>query len=224
MKSTVDEVLHFLILASGIILLLFRIIHADMKQFNYTFKIVVFYFMLTLPLYGQVSKAERQFIQYIKSMKVDSMVVFKSGCLGCSIQYADTAKNVLDGKTIYVLTKKHGQMKLVIFDDIHNPKYFTLDSCSLFGAIHQPILKHKNKFYKKELAILKTVKFLAPKPTHYTFEELTIQLPNFKYNFLVIDRDSDYMGFIRKNEDWFVATRAIIEQFLVCIQSTEKVD
>ncbi|RYZ62878.1 MAG: hypothetical protein EOO14_00890 [Chitinophagaceae bacterium] len=173
---------------------------------------------LTLSSYGQTKKSEQQFNKYyqqLKSSKVDTILIVKSGCTGCDVKYADTPKSVIDGQTIYVLVQKAGQFKLAIFDDIHNPKYFTAGTCSLFDTIDQnkSLLKSKDTFYKKELAELRKSKFFPPRPIHYSFEELTIQIPNFKYNFLVNGKDSDYLGFVRENEKWFQATKTIIENF-----------
>ena len=174
---------------------------------------------LTLYSYGQTKKSEQQFNKYyqqLKSSKVDTILIVKSGCTGCDVKYADTPKSVIDGQTIYVLVQKAGQFKLAIFDDIHNPKYFTADTCSLFDTIEQynSLLQLKDPFYKKELAELKKSKFFPPRPIHYSFEELTIQTPNFKYNFLVNGTDADYLGFVRETKKWFQATKTIIEKFL----------
>ena len=175
-------------------------------------------FSLTLCSYGQTKKSEEQFQKYyqqLKSLKVDTFLIVKSGCTGCDVKYSDTSKSVIDGQTIYVLTQKSGQFKLAIFDDIHNPKYFTADTCSIFKTINsnKSLLELKDTFYKKELAELKKSKFFPPRPIHYFFEDLTIQTPNFKYNFLVNGKDADYLGFVRENEKWFQATKNIIERF-----------
>lgn len=167
---------------------------------------------------GQTKKSEQQFRKYyqqLKSLKVDTFLIIKSGCTGCDVKYSDTSKSVTDGQTIYVLTQKNGLFKLAIFDDIHNPKYFTADTCSIFDTIdrNKSLLKLKDTFYKTELAQLKKSKFFPPRPIHYSFEDLTIQTPNFKYNFLINGKDADYLGFVRENEKWFQATKNIIERF-----------
>lgn len=179
---------------------------------------------LTLSSYGQTKKSAQQFTEYfhqLKSSKVDTILIIKSGCIGCEVTYTDTSKSVIDGQAIYVLTQNNGQFKLAIFDDIHNSKYLTADTCSIFGIINEnkSLLKLKDTFYKKELAELKKSKFFPPRPIHYFFDELTIQLPNFKYNFLVVNNDADYLGFVRKNENWFRATKSIIERFFIYSQS-----
>lgn len=183
-----------------------------------TSTLLILLLSLTLYSYGQTKRSEQQFNKYyqqLKSLKVDTFLIVKSGCTGCEVTYSDTSKSVIDGQTIYVLTQKSGQFKLAIFDDIHNPKYLTTDTCSLFETIdrNKSLLKLKDSFYKKELRELKKSKFLPPGPIHYSFEDLTIQTPNFKYSFLVNGKDADYLGFVRENEKWFQATKNIIERF-----------
>ncbi len=179
---------------------------------------------LTLYSYGQTKKSEQQFQKYyqqLKSSKVDTFLIIKSGCTGCDIKYPDTSKSVVDGQTIYVLTQNSGQFRLAIFDDIHKPKYFTADTCSIFDTIdlNKSVLKLKDTFYKTELAELKKSKFLPPRPIHYSFEDLTIQIPNFKYNLLVNGKDADNLGFVRENEKWFQVTKNIIERFYEYVQA-----
>ncbi len=179
---------------------------------------------LTLCSYGQTKKSAQQFQKYyqqVKSLKVDTFLIIKSGCTGCEVKYSDTSKSVVDGQTIYVLTQKSGQFKLAIFDDIHNAKYYTADTCSIFDTIdnNKSFLKLKDRFYKIELAELKKSMFFPPRPVHYSFEDLTIQTPSFKYNFLVNGKDADYLGFVRKNEKWFQSTKNIIEMFYKYLQA-----
>lgn len=180
--------------------------------------LVLTLFSLTLPTFGQTKKSEQQLEKYykqLKSSKVDTVLTLKSGCTGCEVTYTDTTKGIIDGQTIYVLTQKNEQFKLAIFDDIHNPEYFTSDTCSLFNVIYhyKPVLKSKDTFYKKELAELEKVKFLPPRPIHFPFEELVISLPNFHYDFVINNKDADYLGFVRENEQWFKATKNIIDRF-----------
>jgi hypothetical protein len=180
---------------------------------------------LTLSSYAQTKKSEQQFTKYfqqLKSSKGDTILIIKSGCTGCDVTFTDTSKSVRDGQTIYVLTQNNGKFKLAIFDDIHNPKYLRADTCSIFDMIdeNKSILKLKDTFYKKELAELKKKsKFFPPRPIHYSFDELTIQLPNFKYNFLVVNNDADYLGFVREHENWFRAAKSIIEKLFIYSQS-----
>ena len=181
-------------------------------------------FSLPLCSYGQTKKSVQQFHKYyqqVKSLKVDTFLVLKAGCTGCEVKYSDTSKNVVDGQTIYVLTKKSGQFILAVFDDLHHPKYFTADTCSIFDTIerNKSLLKVKDRFYKMELAELKKSLFFPPRPIHYSFEDLTIQTPSFKYNFSVNGKDADYLGFVRKNEKWFQATKNIIEMFYKYLQA-----
>ena len=128
---------------------------------------------LTLYCYGQAKKSEQQFNKYyyqLKSSKVDTFLIIKSGCTGCDVIYTDTSKSVADGQTIYVLTQKSGQFKLAIFDDLHNSQYFTADTCSLFDTNdrNKSLLKLKETFYKTELAELKKIKVLST-TTHSLF-------------------------------------------------------
>ena len=182
-------------------------------------------FNLTLSTYGQTKKSEEQFTKYfqqLKSSKVDTILIIKSGCTGCDVTYTDTYKSIRDGQTIYVLTQNNGKFKLAIFDDIHKPKYLAADTCSIFDMINEnkSSLKLKDTFYKIELAELKKKSnFFPPRPIHYSFDELTIQLPNFKYNFIVVNNDADYLGFVREHENWFRAAKCIIEKFFIYLQS-----
>ena len=181
-------------------------------------------FSLTLLSYGQTKKSDQQFYKYFQQLnasKVDTILIVKSGCTGCNVKYTDTPESVIDGQTIYVLTQKSGQLKLAIFDDIHNPKLFMADTCSIFNTINQnkSLLKSKDIFYKNELAKIKKSKFFQPRPIHYSFDELTIQLPNLKYSFLVNGKDTDYLGIVRENEKWFQATKIIIEKFYLYSQA-----
>ncbi len=179
---------------------------------------------LTLGVYGQTQNAEQQFTQYfqqLESSKIDTILILKSGCIGCEVIYTDTAKSTRGGQTIYALTQENGQFKLALFDDVHDPKYFTIDSCSLFRKIdlYKPLFKLKDPFYKKELAKLKRSKFFPPRPIHYSFEELIIQLPDFKYDFVIKGKDTDYLGINRESENWFRVSKAIIETFISYSQS-----
>ncbi len=172
----------------------------------------------TLYSYGQTKKSEQQLEKYYRqliSSKVDTVLILKSGCTGCDVIYNDTPKSVIDGQTIYVLTQKNRKTKLAIFDDIHEAKYFSGNTCSLFETINQnkSVLKSKDTFYKKELAELKKVKFLPPQPIHYPFEEIIISLPDFRYDFVINSKDADYLGFVRESEIWFKATKSLIEDF-----------
>ena len=168
-------------------------------------------------VFGQDHKSDEEYKKYSKSLrrsKVDTILVIRSGCTGCEVNYQNEPRSVIDDQNIYVLFQKDGQFKLAIFDDIHNPIYFTSDTCSVFETIDQKksILKLKDDFYEKELADLKKSKFFPPRPIHYPFEELKIQLPGFQYEFLVTGKVADYLGFVRENEIWFKATNSIIEK------------
>lgn len=188
--------------------------------------IIILSLSLTSFSNAQTKKSEQEFNKYfqqLKASKVDTIVIVKSGCAGCDVVYADTPKALIDGQIIYVLTQKAGQFKLVIFDDLHNPKYYSVDTCSLFDTIelYKQTLKFKDTFYKKELAELKKSKFLPPRPIHYSFEDLTIQTPSFNYNFMVNGKDTDYLGIVRENEKWFQATKNIIELFYKYLQGVK---
>ena len=185
------------------------------------FKISTF-LILTLNLtqlcYGQTKKSEQQFTKYyqqLKSSKVDTILIVKSGCTGCDVKYTDTPKSVIDGQTIYILTQKSGQFKLAIFDDIHNPKYFTSDTCSLFKFIdHNKIsLEQKESFYKTERPKIKSKSgFYPPSHIHYSYEELSIKLPKFNYDFMIVNNNKDHFGLERDKEKWFALTNLIIKK------------
>ncbi len=173
---------------------------------------------LTLYSNGQTEKPEQQFQKYyeqLKSLKIDTFIIIKSGCIGCEVKYPDTFKSIVDGQTIYVLTQKNGLFKFAIFDGIHNPLFYTADTCSLFETLdyNKSLLKQKDTFYIKELTELRKSKFFPPQPIHYSYKDLSIQTPNFKYHFIVTGEDSDYLGIVRENEKWFQATKNIIEEF-----------
>ena len=177
-------------------------------------------FLICQQTLGQVKKSEKEYKIYFKSLqigKIDTILILKSGCTGCEVKYSDTLESIIDGQTIYILTQKNELFKLAIFDDIHAPKYVTFDTCTLFKIVAQnkTVLKSKESFYKKELAELQKSKFIPPRPTHYSFEDLTIKLPGFKYNFTLVEKNADYLGFIRENEKWFQVTKTIIEKFLI---------
>lgn len=174
---------------------------------------------LTFSSFCQTRKAEEYYVKYLKqlkSFKNDTILIVKSGCTGCEVTYTDTLRSVEDGQTIYVLTQKWGVFKLAIFDDMHSPKYFKSDTCSVFDTIekNKSLLELKDSFYKTELDELKKSKFTPPRPIHYSYEEVIILLPDFEYNFIVNGKDADYLGFIRENENWFKATKTIIEKFI----------
>ena len=181
-------------------------------------KLLFFLLSLTCDLCAQEKKSEQELAKYkkqLKSSRIDTVLILKSGCTGCQVTYSDTFKAIEDGQTIYVLTQRSGHFKLAIFDDIHNPKYLSVDSCSLFETVHQnkSVLKSKDTFYQKELAELKKMKFLPPRPTHYPYKSLIISLPGFQYDCTVNGSNSDYLGFVRESENWFNSTKTIIKKF-----------
>ena len=169
-------------------------------------------------VFGQERKSDKEFKEYSTSLqftKIDTVLVIKSGCTGCDVIYKGEPKSVIDGQTIYVLTKKSGQFKLAIFDDIHNPKYFTMDTCSIFKFITQnkAVLEQKEKFYKSEIPKIKSKSgFYPPSPIHYSYEELNIKLPNLNYDFTIVDNKNDRFGLQRDNEKWFALTNQIIKR------------
>jgi hypothetical protein len=182
-------------------------------------KILTFLFSsILLNSFGQVKKSEQELKGYLKQIKaanIDTVLIIKSGCTGCDVVYNDTSKSVMNGESIFVLTKHNGKYKLATFDDVHKSKQIFVDTCSFFDLVSQSkeALKQKDIFYKNELTELKKVKFFPPSPVHYSFDELTISLPNFKYNFVIVGENADYMGFVRENESWFIATKGIVEKF-----------
>jgi hypothetical protein len=189
--------------------------NADMP-IRYFLSIALLAIIFTQTALSQDRKSDKDFKEYSTSIlraNVDTIVVLKSGCTGCEVRYEDEQKHNVGEQTIYVLTKKSGQFKVAIFDDIISPIYFTTDTCSLFDTIqhYKSVLNSKDPFYKKELAELSKSNFFRPRPIHYAFDELIITLPEFKYEFLVIGENADYLGFVRQNENWFLVTKAFIE-------------
>jgi hypothetical protein len=185
--------------------------------------LTILFSSILLSSYGQVKKSEQElkgYLKHIKAAHIDTLLIVKSGCTGCDVVYKDTSKSVRDGQSISVLTKHNGKYKIATFDDIHKPRETTVDTCSFFDILSNRIhaLEQKNIFYKNELAELKKVKFFPPSPVHYSFEELTVSLPNFKYEFMIVDKNADYMGFIRESESWFIATKEIVEKFFSCLK------
>ncbi len=168
--------------------------------------------------YGQTKKSEQSFSKYfqqLKSSKVDTILIIKSGCTGCEVKYEDTSKRVRDGQTIYVLSQTNGQFKLAIFDDIHNPEYFTADTCAIFNFIieNKVILKQKENFYKIVIPKIKSKSgFYPPSPIHYSYEELILKLPKFIYDFEIVDDHNDRFGIQREKEKWFALTKEIIKR------------
>jgi hypothetical protein len=194
------------------------IVHLQAMTQLKIYTLLILTLSLTLASYGQIKKSEQQFIIYyqqLKSSKVDTVLIIKSGCIGCDVTYIDTSKSIIDGQTIYVLTQKNGQFKVAIFDDIHNPKYFTRDTCSLFKFINENkvTLGQKGKFYKTEIPKIKSKSgFYPPSPIHYSYEELGIKLPNFNYDFMIVDDNKDHFGLQRDKEKWFTLTNQIIKR------------
>lgn len=182
------------------------------------FALFVQIFCLTLSSFGQAKKSEQQLAKYfqqLKSSKVDTIITIKSGCTGCEVKYTDSSKSVIDGQSIYVLTQKFGHSRLAMFDDINNSKYFTLDTCSLFEFISQNkvTLGQKEKFYKTEIPKIRSKSgFYPPRPIHYSYEELSIKLAKFNYDFMIVDENKDYFGLERDKEKWFALTKEIIKR------------
>ena len=180
---------------------------------------------LTFSSFGQIQKTEGQlknYLTHLKTSKVDTILIIESGCSGCEIKYSDTSKSVSSGQTTYVLTQHRGQLRIVSFDDFNRQRNYLVDTCSLFDTIqhYKPVLQQKDGFYKKELAELKKVKFYPPRPIHYNYDDLTIQLPLFNYNFQLVNNEFDYLGFSRDKEKWFMATKKIMELFFTLLNTS----
>lgn len=173
---------------------------------------------LTQTTFGQVKKAQRELKQYLKQLKVikvDTVLVIKSGCTGCDVTYKDTPRSVLDGESIYVLTSHNGQTKIALFDDIHLKRFATFDTCSLFEFINQNkiTLGQKEMFYKTETPKIRSKSgFYPPSPIHYSYDELNIKLSSFNYNFMILNDTKDHFGLERNKEKWFTLTKEIIKR------------
>lgn len=187
--------------------------------------ISVLTFALKNVSFGQSQQSKQQLDKYLlqlKTLKVDTIIIVKSGCTGCEIKYNDTSKTVLDGQSVYVLIQNKGQFAIASFDDVHHQKNLTLDTCSLFDFINQnkSLLQQQKTFYDKELPKIKSKSgFYPPSPTHYSYDKLSIGLPNFIYDFEVIDNDKDHFGLKRDEEKWFIATKEIIKRVFNYSQS-----
>jgi hypothetical protein len=182
---------------------------------------IKFLFVLTFAVFTQVSvfaqsrQSDQLFASYHKllnSSKVDTIIILKSGCKNCVVEYTNSPQTVDDGQIIYVLTQDKGQIKLAIFDDKKEPAYFTADSCMVFKYIDivKPLLKLKEPYYINAIKEEKELKFVAPYLKQFPYEELTIQLPKFKYNFIIVDNNLDYMGIEQNHRNWFIETQTII--------------
>lgn len=184
--------------------------------------------ILTQTSFGQEKKTEQElksFLQHLKTTNVDTVLVVKSGCIGCEIKYADFPKAIDSGQSIYVLTQHKGKYNIAVFDDVHSEKTFDVDTCSLFDFIskNKALLIEKTKFYKREMPNLKSKNgFYPPRPIHYSYEELTIQTPNFRYNFEVLDGCADFLGIKRNKRSWFILTTEIIKRVYGYLQLEKK--
>lgn len=174
--------------------------------------------------FGQIQKPERQLKNYLiqlKNAKVDTFLIIKSGCTGCEVKYSDSSKVVTDGHTVYVLSQNMGQFKIVTFDDFGRQKIYSVDSCSLFDTImhYKAVLQQKGIFYKKIRAELRKGKFLPPRPIHYSYDDLTVKISNFNYEYNIVENDSNLFVFPERKEKWFSATKKVIDNFFVLMKS-----
>ena len=185
---------------------------------KYKVLILLLLTILTQTSLGQDKKTEKEFKSYLQRLKatnVDTFLTVNTGCTGCEIQYDDFPKLIDNGHFIYVLSKHKGKYNIVVFNEIHNEKSFNIDTCSLFDFVfkNKTLLNKKTKFYKGEMSNLKSKDtFYPPRPIQYSYEELTIQTPNFSYNFKVLDGCADFLGIIREKEIWFKLTTEIIKR------------
>ena len=187
-----------------------------------TFRPILLLLFLTINLtkvvLGQTHDSDEQLNKYLlhlKDFKVDSIVIVKSGCVGCDVINFNSSKHVEDEQSIYVLTKQSGIFLLAIFNDADSAKYINIDTCTLFKFINQNenILQNQKSFYKKEISKIKSKSgFYPPILIHHSFEELTINLSFFNYNFEVNDDDKDHFGFKCDNTKWFIITKNIIKR------------
>jgi len=182
--------------------------------------IIASIFFVFLPLFsiGQAQKPEQQLKNYLLQLemsKVDTILIIKSGCTGCAVKYTDTAKAVTDGKTIYVLSQAMGQFRIVSFDDFGRQNHYLFDTCSLFDTIkhYKAVFQQKNVFYKKIREGLSKGRFQPPRPIHYSYNDLIIKIPNFSYEYSVIENDTGNFIFPERKEKWFVVTKKVIDNF-----------
>lgn len=169
-------------------------------------------------VFGQESKSEielKKFLTELRTSKVDTFLIVKSGCIGCELKYNDTSETISDGQSIYVMTQHQGKFNVAVFDDLHKQKYFAIDTCSIFRfiSLNKSTLLQKEEFYKKEIPKIKSKDgFFPPSPIHYSYEKLIFNLSNFKYEFEIVYEDKDHFGLKRDKENWFILTKEIIRK------------
>jgi hypothetical protein len=176
-------------------------------------------------VFGQVIQPEKELNVYLAQLKeknIDTVLVVNSGCVGCEVTYNNDQTAIPNGKSIYVLTKHKGQFNLAIFDDIQSKKSCIVDTCTIFEFIlkNKAILQQKDIFYKSEMNKIRSKNgFYPPRPVHYSYEELNIQLVSFNYVFNVVDHENDNFGLNREKDSWFILTKEIIGRVYSILKS-----
>jgi hypothetical protein len=183
--------------------------------------------LLTIVLFGiflpqtvlsqekQTEKALEKFILQLKSAKIDTFLIFKSGCFGCEIIKSDTSKATIDGQNIYVLAQKSGHSSISIFNDLNEQINFKTDTCSVFEFVFsiKPELLKKDIFYKNQIPKVKSKNgFLPPRPVHFSYADLKVYSPNFIYELNIINDNNDSFGLKPEKEKWFILTKEIIKR------------
>jgi hypothetical protein len=182
---------------------------------------------LTNTVCGQVRKSEKElkfYLSQLRTSKVDTLLILKSGCIGCEIKYSDTSKAISDGQSIYVITQHNGHFNIAIFDDIHNQKIIAIDTCSIFEFVnlHKASLSQKEIFYEKKISKIKSkTGFFPPRPIHYSYENLKIHSSNFVYEFEIVDNNKDQFNLMCDKENWFITTAEIIKNVYNYLESSK---
>lgn len=181
-------------------------------------------FLLPLFSVGQTQSAKQRLENYLlqlKGFQVDTFLVIKSGCAGCEVKYKDKSKAVTDGQTIYILSQQVGKFEIVTFDDFGRQGTYSSDTTSLFDTImrYNSVLKQKDIYFKKVRSKSKKGHFLPPRPKHYSYKDLAVKISKFTYEYNVIENDSGMFVLPERTEKWYAATKEIIDNFFLLLNS-----
>lgn len=157
--------------------------------------------LLTSFCFGQ-GKANRELTQFLKSNKVDTFIIIKSGCSSCNISYEniDRVKNA-DTVTVRLVYQKKGKQTLMIFSDTGLAKNVTYSGTEIFKIIanNREILRTKDAYYQEQ----KLAKFHAPRLVSFPYETIQLKYGQFTYRHTLVERETDDCGTVLTNEDWF---------------------
>lgn len=160
-------------------------------------------------------KALEEYLAVLKEKNIDSILILRSGCVGCARYYDSTSQSVDKGEQIYVLTKDSGKQQMVYIDRWIYRKA-KVETSSLFRLVqlYQKTLQTKEKFYQRETST-SSVPFRIP----YHFETLEIMLPGFTYSLEIRENHFDHLGNRINTQTWYRYARAIIARFYDILQA-----